>query len=28
MTSALPQRLFTADYERMVDGEEIEEKHP
>ena len=26
MTSALPQRLFTADYERMVEGEE--EKHP
>ena len=24
MTSALPQRLFTADYERMVE----EEKHP
>ena len=22
MTSALPQRLFTADYERMVEGEE------
>ena len=26
MTSALPRRLFTADYERMVEGEE--EKHP